>query len=729
MTVNPNETSLPSAHYWAASPAEDLPQVIKAKAIKYRMRLQRDGRLDLWRRAERTYYGQDATGGMANSNAVSFGGEAGEQILIRVNQFASMIKALLATAITKRLSYSPLATNNDAESAQQVTLAQSLLESYTRTCDLEGLRMNKARMAVLFGEGYEAIRWNPFIGKPLTVEQVPALDQYGRPKMEEVEAPDEEETSSDPYREPAVRKVMQPVMEEKMVREGDLEVHCFTPLEVIHDLDRVQTDLDWAILPYRENVWNLAARYPEHREKLLSFRGSNEQRWPRSAWNGGIWEDNKLDPDTDIVTVWWLYHIPCDALPEGRHAIVVGDVLVYDGAMDLPEVPVYPLLAEQEVSIARGHTATFDLLALQEAYDMIVDAELSMIDSFGTMSIIVPKGTDISPEVIGKGLQLIEYTADAGGGASAKPESLNLLEISPEVEKMRESILRMMETLSGINSVVRGDPLPQLKSGAALALVQSLAVAFNSAFQGAVVRSDERLATGILNILKIFAVNERNVEIAGKSNKGAMLAWNRDKLSTIERVQVEVGSPLQNSEAGKLEIAQQLLTSGFVKSPQEYIEVLTTGRLEPLYHGDKAETDLIARENEALSNLQPVTVVLTDDHALHVTEHKAVLALDHIRFDQNARNQVMKHIQEHTDTWLKMGQELSILTKQSIQSPPPPVPPQTGPNNGPPPKGLQDAQPSPNKAQPLGHQAITPGMPSMPKVAGTDVKVPNPTPQ
>ena len=43
-----------------------------------------------------------------------------------------------------------------------------------------------------------------------------------------------------------------------------------------------------------------------------------------------------------------------------------------------------------------------------------------------------------------------------------------------------DKLQTLMETLSGINSVVRGDPLPQLKSGAALALVQSLAVAFNT---------------------------------------------------------------------------------------------------------------------------------------------------------------------------------------------------------------------------------------------------------
>jgi len=761
--------AIPQDRYWAAVEADDLPNVIVSKALMYRDRLRRDGRLDLFRRSERTYYGQDAEGGMANSAAVTFGGEQGELVMIRVNHYRTIVQGLLATAANKRPSYDVRASNTDTEAAQQTVLARSLLEFYLRECDLETFRVETARTSLVFGEGYEALRWNPFIGRPLTTEQRPVYGEDGQPKVDEAG---------------------QPVMEDNIVREGDIEVHVFTPFEVIHDLDRTRKDMDWCILPYRENVWDLAARYPEHRDRILALRGTASRRWPRSAWTDTPWERNQATTQTDISTVWWLYHAPCDALPQGRHAIVVGEVVIYDGPFELPEIPVYCVMPEREVSVARGHSPMFDLLAIQEAYDAVVDIRLSLIDSHGLTNIVAPKGSDITPEQISKGLQLIEYTPTDGisGGA---PEALNLLNIPQSLTETEEMLKQLMETLSGINSVIRGDPMPQLKSGAALALVQSLAVAFNTAFQSAVIRHDERVGTGILKMLKLYATNQRQVEIVGRANRGAMLDWSRDSLSSIERVIVEVGSPLQNQTAGKLEITQQMLQNQLIKTPAEFFEVLTTGRLEPVYRADKAELDLIARENELLADpqeyerhrqmavqmatkaaqanvqkaqlqaqaaidtqsavmaqqglaqaqmglqaapaAQPVVAKMLDDHGIHILEHRAVLAEPAVRLDPVLSERVMQHIKQHSDFWHKMGPEFGALTKQSV--PPPAIIPQPTPGGapqdapgGPKANGSLQTKQNPERAQPLGQEPPQ-GGPMMPENPMTGQRAPNPGPQ
>ena len=121
---------LPNDRYWATVDGEKLPQTILSKALRYRDRLRRDGRIDLFRRSERVYYGQDANGGMANSVAVQFGGEAGELVMVRVNHYRSILQGIIATVVNRRLAYDPRATNNDIESANQVTLAKALLEYY-----------------------------------------------------------------------------------------------------------------------------------------------------------------------------------------------------------------------------------------------------------------------------------------------------------------------------------------------------------------------------------------------------------------------------------------------------------------------------------------------------------------------------------------------------------------------------------------------------------------------
>ena len=704
---------LPQDRYWASVEAEQLPQVLLSKAMRYRDRLRRDGRLDLFRRSERLYYGQDADGGMANSSAVQFGGEAGELILIRVNHLRSLVQGVIATVVNRRLSYDPRATNNDSESARQVALAKSLLEYYGRILEDDTRRVETLRSGLMFGEGYTSQRWNVTRGRPLTTTGP---------------APAEGE------------------QEAAVMFEGDLDAQTFNPVEVIHDIDMTERELKWVMLPYRANIWDLAAQYPEQSDEILKIRGSAQQRWPRSAWTSTPFEKSQSAQEADIVTTWWFYHLPTPALPQGRHAQIVGDVLLHDGPMELERIPVRRIAPEVEMSISRGHSPVFDLLALQQAYDSIMDTELSMIDAYGMQSVIVPKDSDFSPEQLSKGLQLLEWTPDPELANGGKPEILNLMQMPTSLPTTREGIKHEMETILGINSVVRGDPLPQLKSGAALALVQSLAVAFNTNLQAEVTAHDEGVASDRLMILKRYATNKRTIETVGRTNRGSMSEWSADDLSTVQRVTIELGSPLQDQTAGKLEIAQSLLQNHMLVDRKgnpdagKYFEVLTTGRLEPALSGPKDEEDLIIDENEALADgSAPVTVKVTDDHGAHVISHKSVLKTRYIRNDPAACERVMQHILLHERTLSQMDPFLAALTNQSVPPPPPPMPlPMPmgppgphGPPGDPPHPGphapLHDKAPNAHRSMPLGQGANTshasPIMPTNPLTGG---HAPNP---
>ena len=681
---------LPQDRYWLTVDGEQLPQVILSKALRYRDRLRRDGRLDLFRRTERVYFGQDANGGMANSAAIQFGGEAGELILIRVNHFRSLLSALIEVVVKSRLSYDPRATNNDTESAQQVTLAKSLLEYYGRLLGDDAMRRTTALCSLLFGEGYTAQRWNTSKGKPY------------------VATPDPNAPPS-PEGEPG----------SKVMFEGDVDAQTFTPVEVIHDIDATERELQWVLLPYRANVWDLAAEHPESSDEILKMRGSAQQRWPRSAWSSSPFEKSQTSQEADIVTVWYLYALPSPALPEGRHAQVCGDVLLHDGPMPYERIPVRVITPETEVSISRGHSPAFDLLALQEAVDSTWDTILTMIDAYGLQSIIVPKGSDFSPEVLGKGVQMLEWTPNPDLTGGGKPETLNLLDLPPELATVLEKLKGEMETLSTINAVVRGNlsEVTQLKSGAALALVQSLTVQLNGNFQAGVVAHDEGVATDRLMILKQFATNKRMVEVVGTANSGSMREWSADNLSTVQRVTVEMGSPLQDQTAGKMEIAQQFLANGMIQRPGQYFEVLKTGRLDPIIDPSADAEQLMLRENELLTQPDRLVVArLTDDHCIHVSAHGVVLSQQSVRENPALTERVMQHIMEHQKMWLGMDPALALMTKQSVMPPSPVAPPGPNPTQEGPPSGKAPEKGSEaNKARPLGGPP-PPGGPSMPRV-------------
>jgi hypothetical protein len=120
----------------------------------------------------------------------------------------------------------------------------------------------------------------------------------------------------------------------------------------------------------------------------------------------------------------------------------------------------------------------FDLLPLQDAINSLYSTILTNQHAFGVQNIYVPRGADIQLKALEGGLNIIEGNTGAG-----KPEPMNFTNTPAEVFKFIEMLEKKMETISGMNSVVRGDPEASIKSGSAMALVQSMALQFISGLQ------------------------------------------------------------------------------------------------------------------------------------------------------------------------------------------------------------------------------------------------------
>src|ERR1019366_9170402 len=109
-----------------------------------------------------------------------------------------------------------------------------------------------------------------------------------------------------------------------------------------------------------------------------------------------------------------------------------------------------------------------------------------------------------------------------------------------------------------------------------------------------------------------------------------------------------------------------------------------------------------------------VIAILTDQHSLHIKEHKSVLADPDLRKDPELVSRTLAHIQEHINL-LKTGdpQTLMMMGEKPLSPPqqqgPPPGPggPPPGPQGPPPPMGGHPG--APQGPRPGLHQA---GIPS-----------------
>src|SRR6185295_10252532 len=154
----------------------------------------------------------------------------------------------------------------------------------------------------------------------------------------------------------------------------------------------------------------------------------------------------------------------------------------------------------------------------------------------------------------------------------------------------------------------------------------------------------ERSATGLFNILKSFANTKRMIAISGATKRQYMEEFSGKDLENITRVIVSAGNPTSSIEAGKLQMAQDLMAKGMVDL-KEYFQVIETGQIDPMIEGPEAENMFIVEENENLRKGIPCVVSPTDNHPLHIKQHNTIMFDTDLRKTQN--NPVLAATMQH----------------------------------------------------------------------------------
>lgn len=651
--------------YWASVPSNEIADEMIDKVNDYYEYLTFSGRLSLWMRSYVYYYRPLVNGG--SLNAV---GTQGELTAFTVNEYRNILLHLETMTIQQRLFFEPRAINSDVKSQSQAILAAGLLDYYMKEKDLENHIKQGVKDGLIFSEGFIRVEWDAKAGKV-----------FGKT-----------ETGAD-------------------ITEGDIKYTNYNPLDVIRDFTKKAPGNDqWVILRDFTNKYDLAAIYPVLEDDILS-----------DSYDDVMVRTTTINPrsieNSDNITVFTLIHEPTPSMPSGRYTQCLnnGTVLI-DGPLPYDKTHVYRIAPDEETGTIFGYSVGFDLLAVQQAADICDSTIVTNQGTHGVQNVMIPKGADISVSQIAGGMNAIEYDSKIG-----KPESMQLTNTAPEIFNYRKDLTQYFQTISGVNSVARGNPEASLKSGAALALVQAQAIQFTMPLQQSYARFAGDIGTATIDILKVFASVPRVAVIAGKSNRPLMREFTGEDLDGIERVTIDLGNPLTRTTAGKVNLADSLFDKGLIKHAEQYIQVIATGRLDPVIEGEQAQLLLMKSENESLSEGKPVRALVIDDHPKHILEHQTVLANVDLRANPNDPivASTLAHIQEHMDMWKTMDPTLFAALHPGSMAPPPQAPPM-------PPGATGDQL---NPTSPAVQQAGEVNLPSMPKNALTGEQVPEPQPQ
>ena len=638
--------------YWASVEKEKIGAEIMAKVDGYKKYVEKTGILGDLRKSYDTYYGQTNIADVDQSLKA-----------IHVNHYANLIRHIHVMVTSTRPAWEVRAVNTDTESQADTQLAGGLLDYYMREKKLDQVLTESVEKCLFLKEGWVALGWN-----------VSGGEIYGK-----------NPETGDP------------------IYEGDVEFKTHTLLDVTRDVTKKDMAHNWYILRDQKNKYDLAAKYPELADKLI---GLGSKTADRLRYELAPYKYND-DLDTDMIDVYELRHDKTDAMPEGRLTVVASDdIVLFDGPLPYKRSYVFPITSAKAYQSAFGHSNAMDLLPIQDAFNMTVSAILTNQAANAVQNFQCPKGAAPRVTQIMDGMNVFEYDPKAG-----KMETMDLLKTAPEVFNFANFLSQQAELVSGVNQIARGNA-PGTMSGTAMALIQQQAIQFSSGVQVGLNSLSESVGTGLLELLQTFAVVPRIAMIAGKSKRSFMRKFKGEDLKGISRVFVDNANPLTKTSAGRVEIANQLLqTQGMIKTPEQYIAVLTTGNLEPLYEHENGQNMLIRSENEWLMDGKQVTALMTDDHALHVLEHQCVLNSPEARENPTVVQQVLAHIQEHINFAKTMDPVVAAMLKQaSFAAPQPPAPEQMGAPQGQGPAPVMDNQ-NPITAQAEAVALPSPAMP------------------
>lgn len=637
-------------YYWCKPTTECVQELVR-RSSEYYQYITATGKMALWRLVFEQY-----NRGFITLGSVSRGGTEGELLNLPINEFRNIVDHVVGLTTADKLAFEPQAENNDYSTAAQITVSRCILNDYASNKGMDEICDHTSQNAYIFGEGSVLKLWNENIG------DLKAVDE----------------------------------MNQRIFRQGDCQFIELNPTNLIRDINIQQfKDNQWFIARVFVNKYDLAAQYPDKARDICNKQIATD--WDNSRITSARGEK------TELIPLYIALHKPTSSVPFGRMIFYLdSDTWLEDGHLEYKDFPLYTNMPAPVDSINFGYTTAFDLLPLQQVIDILAGAIATNNTNFAVSNILVPEGCNLGVADLVGAMNLLKYDAKAG-----KPEALNLVMTPQEVYNLWDKIIQRMEVIAGINSTIRGQTDEKITSGIMAALYASQAIHFNSRFQKSHALFVGRLATGILDDLKDHPDDKRTGLVAGKGNQAYMKEFYGKDVNMIQRVTVSIGSAFARTDAGRVQMAQDLLNGPNGLDNKEYLEVIETGSLDPLTQGPHRELMLIKAENETLMNGGMCKAVLTDDHMTHVREHKNVIADPEMRQSNDPETakvmtNTLTHIAEHEQLFEQLQSKRPVLA--GLLGMTPPVPP-----NGAPPQRPQHRpnivqKPMPGKPQ--GHQVM-----------------------
>jgi hypothetical protein len=410
------------------------------------------------------------------------------------------------------------------------------------------------------------------------------------------------------------------------------------------------------------NRYDLAAQYPNKADQIMQIGGKTENEYLVTP------TDSQNDDDGEMVEIYTLIHDKTLALPNGRLTIICGDGVLDDVALPYRLLPVVHFQPGKIQGSVLGDSPITSLVSIQQGIDALYGAVLSNNLNYARQNIWSP--SPIQVETLSEGFNNIV--------SAQEPKPLQLVASSPETYNLINALQSQQQILSGIGNVARSNPESSLKSGTSLALMLSIAVQHVDSTQKAYAAAVGKLASIVIANHQQFATEPRLIEIGGVSKKSFVKSFTSKDLEGISRVSCDVGNPLTQNMAGRMEFITNMMQMGVLKDPVKITEFMRTGQTDSLTEDTFKDSVLIRSENEMMLRGENPIVLNTDNHPQHIIEHKELASDPAMRNNPQLMMALNQHQLDHLEAMKNIDPDLAAIlglqplpSQQQALTPPP----------------------------------------------------------
>lgn len=345
--------------------------------------------------------------------------------------------------------------------------------------------------------------------------------------------------------------------------------------------------------------------------------------------------------------------------PEGKLQIVVGDKLVYDGA--LPYVtgdggkrgfPFVRQISAEQVGCFWGASIVDRLIPVQRAYNAVKNRKHEFLNRLAMGVLMVEDGSVDTDNLEEEGLSPGKILVYRQG--SVKPQLMESGSVPSDFGDEEDRLLDEFATVSGVSEFARTGTTPaNTTSGVALQLIAEQDDIRLASSIDSVKTSIKTVAKFILRLYKQFVSYARLTRYTDGQNNAEVFYFSGCDIGSDDVV-FETENELTDTPATRRTMLFDLLNAGILSDADGKLSVASKAKVLSLMGFGNWENaqDIaqlhIARADKENVDIDHAEILEVDDHEIHIEQHtRFVIANTTENFDEAYREKVLAHIRAH----------------------------------------------------------------------------------